>query len=196
MSEYERAEGGLSPDDCAFLLSEIRTRFLGPVHAEGSRDVVLCLLAVRCEVVFKLCKVLCKHKLWAGAAQLVDAALEGIRKHSQVLHLTLGLAMQAVKLHRSFNSEGDCSKSYTDCARAIRGLPGDLGETESHAVLEVCKLIIWATESGQTEGMDGNMLLASFSFLEEYQELMIKQQNVSLHVGGFIYFLFIFSFCF
>ncbi|XP_062853099.1 separin [Trichomycterus rosablanca] len=182
VSEYERARGGLSQDDGAFLLSELQTRFLSPVfskHAEGSCAMILPLLAVRCEVVFKLCKALCKNKLWAVATRLVDGALESIRQHSEVLRLSLGLANQAVQLHCSFSSDGDCSKAYTDCARTIRGLPDGLGETESHAVLEVCQLITWATESGQTKGMDGAMLLASFSFLEEYQELMIKHQKSS-----------------
>ncbi|XP_053492769.1 separin isoform X2 [Ictalurus furcatus] len=178
LSEYERARGSLSQDDAAFLLSEFRTRFLG-AHVEQDQALTPPVLAVRCEAVVMVCKPLCKNRLWDEAARLLDGAQECVRKLGGGLCPALGMASRAVRLHRDLSTGRECSKAYTDCARILRGLPAALCEAESHALLEACQLIVWATEAGQTKGMGGATLLASFSYWEEYQEFLIKLQQSS-----------------
>ncbi|KAK3575127.1 hypothetical protein QTP86_020811 [Hemibagrus guttatus] len=172
LNEYERSRGSLSQDDAVFLLSEFRTRFLG-AHVEQDHALTPPMVAVRCEAVVKVCKLLCKNRLWDEAARLVDGEL------AEGLCPVLGVASRAVRLHRGLSTGGKCSKEFTDCARILRGLPDALGDAESHALLEACQLAVWATEAGQTKGMGGVTLLASFSFWEEYQEFLIKQQKSS-----------------
>ncbi|XP_047669952.1 separin-like [Tachysurus fulvidraco] len=178
LNEYERSCGSLSQDDAVFLLSEFRTRFLSsPVEQDHAPTQPL--LAVRCETVVKVCKPLCKNRLWDAAARLVDGSLEYVRKLAKGLCPVLDLASRAVRLHRDFGSGGECSKVFTDCAHILRALPDVLSDAESHALLEACQLVVWVTETGQTKGMGGATLLASFSFWEEYQEFLIKQQKRS-----------------
>ena len=110
----------------------------------------------------------------------MDRALEGIRRHCDILCLPLGLAARAVQLRCALSSGSECSKPFTDCARIVRGLPAAMGDAEGNALLEACQLVVWAAEAGQTKVMDRTTLLACFSFLEEYQELLLKQQKVSL----------------
>lgn len=188
LSEYERARGSLSQDDAAFLLLAFRTRFLS-AHVEQDHALTPPLLAVRCEAVVKVCKPLCKSGLWDEAARLVDGALECVQKLSEVLGLVLVLASRAVRLHRDLGTGGECSRAFTECARILRGLPAALSDTESHALLEACQLVVWATEAGQSKGMGGATLLASFSFWEEYQEFLLKQQKVSFLSFSFSSFL-------
>ncbi|MCI4374988.1 hypothetical protein PGIGA_G00103820 [Pangasianodon gigas] len=178
LSEYERARGSLSQDDAAFLLSEFRTRFLS-APVEQDHALTPPMLAVRCEAVVKVCKPLCKNRLWDEAARLVDGALECVRKPGEGLCLALGMASRAARLHRDLGAGKECSTAFTDCARILRGLPAALSDAESHTLLEACQLVVWATEAGQTKGMGGATLLASFSFWEEYQEFLIKQQKSS-----------------
>lgn len=178
LSEYERARGGLSQDDAVFLLSEFRTLFLS-VHMEQDHVLTPPLLAVRCEAVVRVCKLLCKNRLWDEAARLVGGALECVRKLGEGLCLALGLASRAVRLHRDLGTGRECNNAFTDCARILRGLPAVLSDTESHTLLEACQLVVWATEAGQSKGMGGATLLASFSFWEEYQEFLLKQQKVT-----------------
>ncbi|XP_076870727.1 separin [Brachyhypopomus gauderio] len=179
LGEYEQACGGLSRDDGAFFLSELRTRFLGPLIAErAGGDSVLppASLAGRCQVVLKVCRVLCKSGLWPEAEQLVCAALE-VAGH---MGGALGLAVRAVQLHRALRLGEECSRTFTDCARVLRGCPpAGLGDAGSRVLLEACQLVVWATEAGQTKGMGGASLLTCFSFLEEYQELLLKHQQSS-----------------
>lgn len=184
LNEYERSCGSLSQDDAVFLLSEFRTRFLSS-HLEQDHTLTQPLLAVRCETVVKVCKPLCKNRLWDAAACLVDGSLDCVRKLAKGLCPVLDLASRAVRLHRDFGSGGECSKVFTDCARILRALPDVLSDTESHALLEACQLVVWVTEAGQTKGMGGATLLASFSFWEEYQEFLIKQQKVSHFLPSF-----------
>lgn len=174
LNEYERAHGSLSQDDAEFLLSEFGTHFLS---VDKDHTLTLPILAVRCKAVVKVCKALCKNRLWEEAARLVDGALESMRRLGVGLSLAMGLASQAVRLHRD---RGESSKAFTDCARILRSLPATLDEAENHALLEACQLVVWVTEAGQMKGMGGATLLASFCFWEEYQEFLIKQQKVNL----------------
>ncbi|KAF7712001.1 hypothetical protein HF521_001012 [Silurus meridionalis] len=177
VSEFERARGSLSQDDAGFILSEFRKRFFG---ADVERDCALTPppLGVRCEAVVKVCKPLCKNRLWDEAVQLVDGATECVRE-GEGLRSALELTARAPRLHRDLGSGVACSETFTDCARILRALPPVLGDAETHALVEACQLVVWATEAGQTKGMGGATLLASFSFWEEYQEFLIKLQTGS-----------------
>lgn len=188
LSECERAHGSLSQDDAVFLLSEFGTHFLS-VSVEQDHDPALAAMAVRCEAVVKVCKLLCKNRLWKEAVSLVDGALESVRRLGEGLCLAMKLACQAVRLHRDLSTSSECSKAFTDCARILRGLPAALVEVESHTLLEACQLVAWVTEAGQMKGMGGATLLASFSFWEEYQEFLIKQQKVNLYLSVCLLFL-------
>lgn len=181
LSEFERSCGSWCQDDAAFLLSEFRTRFLG-AHAEQDHTLTPPMLAVRCEAVVKACKALCKNGLWDEAAQLADGALERVRKVGEGLCPAMGLAGRAVRLHRDLGAGGECGRAFTDCTRILRALPAALSDAESHALMEACQLVFWVTE---TKGMGGATLLASFSFWEEYQEFLIRQQKVSLNFSFF-----------
>uniref|UniRef100_A0A3B1ISX3 separase n=1 Tax=Astyanax mexicanus TaxID=7994 RepID=A0A3B1ISX3_ASTMX len=182
VGEFERACGGLSQDDAAFLLSELQMRFLSPPlgeNAGGDCVQMLPFLAVRCQVIFKVCKLLCKGKFWTEASGLVDSAVAMVRRLCDILCPSLGLAAHAVQLQCALTSGDECSKAFTDCARILRGLPATMRDIEAHTLLEACQLVVWAIEAGQTKGMDRTTLLACFSFLEEYQEILLKQQKVS-----------------
>ncbi|KAF5897593.1 separin, partial [Clarias magur] len=172
LSEYERAQGSLTQDDAAFLLSEFRTRFLERAPTPPA-------LAAACEAVVKACKPLCKNGLWEEAARLVDGALEFVRERGEGLCSAAGLTLRAVRLHRDLGAGAECSRTFTDCARVLRGLPATLGVAESHALMEACQLVVWVTEAAQMKGMGGATLMASFSFWEEYQEFLMRQQESS-----------------
>lgn len=178
--EYERSCGSFTHDDVSFLSSELRELFFGPLINPQDSALTCLSLAVRCEVVFKVCKLLCKSRFSAEAVGLLRGALEGVDGHVG-LRLTLRLADRAVQLHSAFSLGGECSKAFTECARSLRGLPRVMSAAESHALLEACQLVVWALEAGQCKGMDETTLLACFSFLEEYQELLLTQQKVRLY---------------
>lgn len=176
MVEHERSCGCFTLDDVSFLTSELRELFFGP------QDSALTCpsLAVRCEVVFKVCKLLCKSRFSAEAVVLLHGALEGVDGNVG-LRSALSLADWAVQLQCALSLGGECSKAFTECARALRVLPRAMSGPESHALLEACQLVVWALEAGQCKGMDITTLLACFSFLEEYQELLLAQQKVRLY---------------
>ncbi|KAG1942617.1 separin [Pimephales promelas] len=172
--EHERSCGCLTLDDVSFLTSELRELLFCPQDS-----VLTCSsLAVRCEVVFKVCKLLCKSRFSTEAVELLRGTLEGVDGHLG-LRSALSLADCALQLQCALSSGGECSKAFTECARALRVLPRAMLGPESHALLEACQLVVWALEAGQCKGMDKTTLLACFSFLEEYQELLLAQQKDS-----------------
>lgn len=174
--EHERSCGCFTVDDVSFLTSELRELFFSP------QDSALTCpsLAVRCEVVFKVCKLLCKSRFSAEAVGLLRGTLEGVDGHVG-LRSALRLADCAVQLQCALSSGGECNKAFTECARALRVLPRAMLGPESHALLEACQLVVWALEADQCKGMDITTLLACFSFLEEYQELLLALQKVRLY---------------
>uniref|UniRef100_A0A8C1JG81 separase n=1 Tax=Cyprinus carpio TaxID=7962 RepID=A0A8C1JG81_CYPCA len=183
--EYERSCGGFTHEDVSFLSSEIRELFFGPLINPQDSALTCLSLAVRCEVVFKVCKLLCKCLFSAEAVGLLSGALEGVNGHVG-LHLALSLAEHAVQLQSTLSLGGECSKAFTESARSVRGLPHSMSAAESHALLEACQLVVWAMEAGQSKGMDVTTLLACLSFLEEYQELLLTQQKVRLYINSLV----------
>ncbi|KAI2663698.1 Separin [Labeo rohita] len=176
--EYERSCGSFTKDDVSFLSSELRELFFGPLINLQDSALMSLSLAVRCEVVFKVCKLLCKSRFSSEAVELLRGALKGVDGHVG-LRSALSLADRAVQLQSALSLGGECSKAFTECARSLRGLPRAMSAAESHALLEACQLVVWALEAGQCKGMDVTTLLACFSFLEEYQELLLTQQKDS-----------------
>ncbi|XP_059426784.1 separin [Carassius carassius] len=176
--EYERSCGGLTHDDVSFLSSELQELFFGPLINQQDSALTCVLLALQCEVVFKVCKLLCKCLFSAEAVGLLSGALEGVDGHVG-LRLALSLADHAVQLQSALSLGGECSKAFTESAHSLRGLPHSMSAAESHALLEACQLVVWAMEAGQCKGMDVATLLACLSFLEEYQELLLTQQKES-----------------
>ncbi|XP_077054466.1 separin isoform X1 [Siphateles boraxobius] len=172
--EHERSCGCFTLDDVCFLTSELRELFFGPQDSA----LTLPLLAVRCEVVFKVCKLLCKSQFSTEAVGLLRGSLDGVDGHVGLCS-ALSLANCAVQLQCALSSGGECSKAFTECARALRVLPRAMLGPEYHALLEACQLVVWVLETGQSKGMDITTLLACFSFLEEYQELLLAQQKDS-----------------
>ncbi|XP_016408524.1 separin-like [Sinocyclocheilus rhinocerous] len=176
--EYERSCGSFTHDDVSFLSSELRELFFGPLINPQDSALTCLSLAVQCEVVFKVCKLLCKSRFSAEAVGLLRGALDGVDGHVG-LRLALSLADRAVQLQSALSLGGECSKAFTECARSLRGLPRVMSAAESHALLEACQLVVWALEAGQCKEMDVTTLLACFSFLEEYQELLLTQHKDS-----------------
>ncbi|XP_067316142.1 separin isoform X2 [Pseudorasbora parva] len=178
VADYERSCGCFTLDDVSFLTSELRELFFGPLFNPQDSKLTCSSLAVSCEVVFKVCKLLCKSQFSAEAVGLLRGSLKGVDGHVG-LRSALSLADCAVQLQCALTSGGECSKAFTECARALRVLPRAMSGPESHALFEACQLVVWALEAGQCKGMDITTLLACFSFLEEYQELLFAQQKES-----------------
>lgn len=183
--EFERSCGCFTHDDVSFLTSELRELFFGPLINPQDSALTCPSLAVRCEVVFKVCKLLCKSRFSAEAVGLLRGTLEGVDGHVG-LRSALSLADCAVQLQCALSSGGECSKAFTECARALRVLPRAVSAPEFHALLEACQLVVWSLEAGQCKGMDLTTLLACFSFLEEYQELLLAQQKVRLYNNSLV----------
>lgn len=177
--EYERSCGSFTQDDVSFLTSELRELFSGALFDLQDSASTTSLLAVWCEVAFKVSKLLCKSRFSAEAVELLRGTLKKVDGHVG-LRLALGLADHAVQMQCVLSSGGECSKSFTECARALRMLPRGISSSESHALLEACQLVVWTLEASQCKGMDVTTLLACFSFLEEYQEFLLTQQKVCL----------------
>lgn len=180
VAEFERSSKSLTHDNVTFLTTELQKVFLVPSKKQcPEQDSIQMapMLPVKCEILFKVCKLLCKSRFSEEASGLLQSALEGVKGHD-VLRSALSLADRAVQLQPCLGSGGECGKAFTECARILRGLPSVMSGPECHALLEACQLVIWAVESGQSKGMNIATLLTSFSFLEEYQELLLRQQKV------------------
>ncbi|XP_051562768.1 separin-like isoform X2 [Myxocyprinus asiaticus] len=181
VGEYERSCGSLTHDDVSFLTSESQELILSPLikPSEGPDSALMCsLLPVRCEVLFKVCKQLCKSRFSAEALGLLRKVLNDVKDNGG-LHSALSLADRAVQLQCALGSGEECSKAFTECALILRGQPSAMSAPECYALLEACRLVIWALEAGQSKGMGIATLLTCFSFLEEYQDLLLTWQKGS-----------------
>ncbi|KAG5836480.1 hypothetical protein ANANG_G00255250 [Anguilla anguilla] len=99
-----------------------------------------------------------------GAGRRLDAG-------SPCLAVALDLARRAAEIHRApAGSAGGADR--------VRPRPpgpaAEPGHQERHAVLHGCQLVAWVLEVGQYGPLGGSTLLAWFSFLEGYQELLEK----------------------
>ncbi|XP_038552604.1 separin [Micropterus salmoides] len=187
ITEFESSCGSITKDDASFLLQEIHTLFnrfwpgVRGSEGDGSKQSTetsnLYMLA---EMVLIITKLLCK----AGHYDLASNFLNEIE--SKVSCMAVVLGKWAVKIHSAMTAGGESGQALTKCARALRSLSADLGHREAHAVLEGCGLVVWAVESGHSKGLSGSVLLAWFSFLEEYQEriLTVLKKNSTCQAEG------------
>ncbi|XP_068598709.1 separin [Brachionichthys hirsutus] len=162
-------------DDAAFLIQEmlalINTCWTGGGSKPPSETSVLHVLL---EMLLITVKLLCKAGHHEPASAFMND-IEGVfRDRSSCLHAATLLGKWAVKVHATMKAGDEGGQALTECSRALRSLPSELGDRDSHSVVEGCKMVAWAVESGHSKGLSGAMLLAWFAFLEEHQEQMLR----------------------
>ncbi|XP_036386546.1 separin [Megalops cyprinoides] len=172
VAKFERGCKMLTVDDADCLLQETQC-FLRPRAGSGYRSRV-----ALCEAALHICKCLCKAGLWDRAAGQVEWAVSWAEE-SPSLRLVLGLARQAVGIHHLLRSGEQCREALSECVLSLRALPASLGYQECHVVLQGCQLVTWALETGPCKALGGTSLLAWFSFLKEYQELLLRQMHAT-----------------
>lgn len=181
VTEFESSCGAITKDDAAFLLKEMHAVFdrcladgRGRVEDGAEQPPEMSGLFVVSEMVLIIVKVLCKASHYILADTLIN---EFETKFSDCAdrHCTATvLGKWAVKIYSSMKTGGESGQALTECARILRALSSDLGDKEAHLVLEGCRLVVWAVESGHGKELSAPVLLAWFSFLEEHQECIIK----------------------
>ncbi|KAM4741332.1 separin [Anableps anableps] len=181
ITSFESSCGTLTMEDASFLLQAVQTLFnrtsAGGQTCEGGEEkqhLGTSRFYVLSEIMLLSVKSACK----AGHHSLVHPILDIMEKRLlnrvgfQSIPLVLG--KWAVKIHSAKKADKECSQALTECARTLRSLSADLDFREGHAVLEGCNLVVWAVENGHSKELSGPELLALFSFLEEYQERIMK----------------------
>ncbi|TKS71578.1 Separin [Collichthys lucidus] len=181
ITEFESSCGAMTKDDADFLLQEMCALFKrcwtggegckGDTHQQSAETSGLYVLS---EMGLVVLKVLCKAGHYGPASTLVNEIESRIRDHVDCRCTVAVLGKWAVKIHSTMKAGGESGQALTECARALRSLPAVLADQEAHAVLEGCRLVVWAVESGHSKGLSGSVLLAWFSFLEEHQERILK----------------------
>ncbi|XP_034537905.1 separin [Notolabrus celidotus] len=184
INEYESSCGAITKDDACFLLREMNTLFSScwsqSCYGNGLKQSALTShLNVLSEMALVIVKVLCKASLYDLASNFLNDTESKFMDHGDSQCTAVVLGKWAVKIHSSVKVKGECGQALKECARALRPLSADLGDQEAHAVLEGSGLVMWAMESGDSKGLSGPMLLAWFSFLEEYQERIMKMLKKS-----------------
>lgn len=175
ITEFESSCGAVTKEDAAFLMEEMQTVFNrcwtgGQGCEEGrSKSAESLSLYALSEMALVIVKVLCKAAHYGLAATFVDGFESKVKACTAVV-----LGKWVVKIHSAMRTGGESSQALTECARALRSLPSDLGERGAHSVLEGCRLVMWAVESGHSKELSGPELLALFSFFEEHQEQILK----------------------
>ncbi|XP_074535465.1 separin [Halichoeres trimaculatus] len=193
INEYGGSSGAITKDDACFLLQEMNALLnncwtshqscdgdLPKQSAETSR------LHVLSEILLVIVKVLCKSSHYGLASNFLADIESKFMDHGACHCTAVVLCKWAVKIHPSVLADENSGHALKECARALRSLSADLGDQEAHAVLEGCGLVMWAVESGNNKALSGSMLLAWFSFLEEYQEQILKvlKQNPECQAEG------------
>lgn len=176
IKEFENSCKSTSEDDAAFLVDEMQrliNRCLSGNQGQEKSDSSPRLLVLS-EMVLTFLKLLCKVDLHHCGTVLVTDFERKAKERADFQCTAIVLGKTAVKIHSALKSGGDDCQALTDCARALRSLPPDLGDREAHSVLEGCRLVVWVVESGHSKKLTGPMLLSWFSFLEEHQELLLK----------------------
>lgn len=181
VAEFESSCGAVTKDDAAFLIEEMQTVFTrgwtGGQGCEGDRSkqsAETSSLHALSEMALIIVKVLCKVAHCGLAATFVNEFESKVKDCAKGQCTAVVLGKWAVKIHSARTTGGESGRALTECARALRSLPSDLGEREAHSVLEGCRLVMWAVESGHSKELRGPELLALFSFFEEHQERILK----------------------
>lgn len=181
ITEFESSCGAITKDGAAFLLQEMHTLFsrcwTGARDCEGDGSkpsAETSSLYVLSEMVLIIAKVLSKAAHYDLATTFVNEIERKVRAYAGCQCTAVVLGKWAVKIHSTLKTGGESGQALTECARTLRSLSSDLGDREAHSVLEGCRLVVWAIESGHCKELSGPVLLAWFSFLEEHQERIIK----------------------
>lgn len=188
IKEFENCCRATSEDDAAFLVDEMQTlinRCLTGYQSHEKSDSSSPRLLVLSEMVLTFLKLLCKVGLHHRGTTLATDFERRAKEYADFQCTAIILGKQAVKIHSALKSGGDNCQALTECARALRSLPSDLGDQEAHSVLEGCRLVVWVVESGHSNKLTGPMLLSWFSFLEEHQELLLKTLKKASAVAEF-----------
>ncbi|KAM6928107.1 separin [Xenentodon cancila] len=179
INEFEKRCGVVTEEEAFFLLQEMHTFFNRSfIHDKGlKQDLERSRFYVLSEMLLLTIKTLCKashHNLASNFLNKVEGKISGLADY-QCTPLVLG--KWGVSIHSDMQASKHSGQALTECARALRSLPADLGNREGHAVLEGCSFVVWAVESGPNRALSGPALLSLFSFLEEYQERIMKMLN-------------------
>ncbi|KAM3621454.1 uncharacterized protein V6R79_011383 [Siganus canaliculatus] len=176
--EFESSCAALTKHDAAFLLQEMHTlcnKFWAVDEGDTMKpSVETSSLYVLSEIVVILVKALSKAGHYDPASKFMNEIESKVRDCADCNCAALTLCKQAITIHSAMKAGKESGQALTECARALRSLSADLGDRESHAVLEGCGLVMWAVENGHNKELSGPVLLACFSFLEEQQERMFK----------------------
>lgn len=192
ITEFESSCGATTKDDATFLLKEIHMLFnrYNPVgedcKRDGSKQSEMSGLFVISEMVLIITKMLCKGGHHDLATSFISEFESKFRDWAEYHCTAAALGRWAIKIHSSMKTNGETSHAMTECARALRSLSSELRDREAHSVLEGCRLIVWAVESGHSnrKELSGPVLLAWFSFLEEHQELILRTLNKACIITG------------
>lgn len=173
---------------CNSCLTEGR----GCVGDGAKQPTEMSSLFVISEMVLIVTKVLCKAGHYALADTLINEFETKVRGCAGCHSTAAVLGKWATKIHSLMKTGGESGQALTECARVLRALSSDLGDKEAHSVLEGCRLVGWAVESGHSRELSGPVLLAWFSFLEEHQECILrtmKKASENLTRNQRIYFI-------
>ncbi|XP_065811017.1 separin [Labrus bergylta] len=181
INEFETSCGVITKEDASFLLQEVHALFnncwTSTQDFEGNglkHSTKRSCLYVLSEMVLVIVKMLCKAGHHDLASTFMNEIESKIKDHVDCQCTAVVLGKWALKIHSTTKAGGESGQALKECARALRCLSSDLGDQEAHALQEGCGLVMWAVESGDSKGLSGPLLLAWFSFLEEYQELILK----------------------
>ncbi|XP_004068615.1 separin [Oryzias latipes] len=185
--EFESSCGSVMQEDALFLLQEMHKLFNRTVNcvqgcrgSEAKQHLPTFILFILSEMMLLAVKMLCK----AGHHSLAVSFLSEMEvKVSQCVGYPctpLVLGKWGVKVHSEITSGRQNGQPLTECARVLRSLSVDLSGVGGRALLEACGLVLWAVESRSEKGLSGPVLLAFYSFLEEYQEYILKMLDKTL----------------
>lgn len=181
INEFGGNCGAITKDDASFLLQETNTLlnscWTGHQSCDGDlskQSAQTSRLHMLSEIVLVIVKMLCKSSHSDLACDFLADIESNFMDHGARQCTALLLGKWAVKMYPSVVTDEKSVQALKECARALRSLPVDLLNQEAHAVLEGCGLVMWAVESGNSKALSGSVLLAWFSFLEEYQECILK----------------------
>ncbi|XP_048856344.1 separin [Brienomyrus brachyistius] len=176
LGEFGKACGKLTEDDASFLVQESQRFFCDLLGADVTSPGLCGWLPL---VMLHACRLLCKASLWSQASELVKGAAVWLKETPDPFRHFAGWA---VDVHCLLASGEDCAATLTDCARAIRCLPDSFSDQERHVFLQASQLVASAFEINQDKVLRGSSLLALFSFLEEYQELLRKHLSKAKNI--------------
>ncbi|KAM9408555.1 separin [Pholidichthys leucotaenia] len=180
-NEFVSTCGPVTNEDASFILQEMHTVFNkswtgGQDFDEGSfkQHIYRPSFYVLCEIVLLIAKMLCEAGHHSLASTFLEEIDSKVSDHHDIQCTPLVLGKWAISINTAIMAFKETAQLLTECARALRSVSDDLRDKGADAILEGCSLVLWAVRSGHSKALSGPVLLALFSFLEEYQELILK----------------------